>query len=128
MDVFPSIMEYLRIPVRDDWGLDGRSRLELSDAPATETEQCNLTKTKPVIALSGGYIFHEEGGELDECLSETTSFGRFHYNSGSHCAANEGNTSQAPPLCTNSDHCTPDSFTYSGIIGLAKDGHIVYGS
>ena len=54
MDVFPSIMEYLRLPVREEWSLDGHSRLEWALTP---TQECDLSRTKPAIALSGGYIF-----------------------------------------------------------------------
>ena len=28
MDVFPSVFEYLRLPIQDSWKLDGISRLE----------------------------------------------------------------------------------------------------
>ena len=36
-DIFPSIMEYLGLPVSDDWGLDGRSRIEWESPPSTST-------------------------------------------------------------------------------------------
>ena len=56
IDIFPSIMEYLRLPVRDEWDLDGKSRLKW---PLTAKEKCNLSKSKPVISLSGAYILNE---------------------------------------------------------------------
>ena len=57
LDVFPSIMEYLRLPIRDEWELDGKSRIEWESNPVSEKELCDLTYAKSVIALSGGYIF-----------------------------------------------------------------------
>ena len=89
MDGFPSVMEYLRIPIKDEWDLDGISRLAWETPQATQVDKCNLTKTKPVITLSGGYMFNSVDSErfdktqtettLDQCLSKTTDFGRFHY-------------------------------------------------
>ena len=37
MDVFPSLMEYLRIPIKDEWDLDGKSRLNWAE-PVTKKE------------------------------------------------------------------------------------------
>ena len=28
MDIFPSLFEYMRLPVKKEWDLDGRSRIE----------------------------------------------------------------------------------------------------
>ena len=66
MDVFPSIMEYLGLPVIEDWSLDGRSRLEWALTP---TQECDLSRTKPAIALSGGYIFDTK--DADTSIYET---------------------------------------------------------
>ena len=60
MDVFPSVMEYLNIPIKEEWDLDGKSRLEWV-TPMSEAEKCDLTKSKAVITLSGGYLFDNEG-------------------------------------------------------------------
>ena len=87
MDVFPSLMEYLRIPVKDEWDLDGKSRLNWAE-PVTESEKCEQTKTKAIITLSGGYLFDYDDPEdlvIDECLSSTSNNGQFHYTSWSHC-------------------------------------------
>ena len=40
MDGYPTVMEYLRIPVKEEWDLDGRSRIEWA---LSETEQCELS-------------------------------------------------------------------------------------
>ena len=108
MDLFPSVMEYLRLPLKEDWELDGKSRLEWKTIPLSERDVCDLDKTKPAIALSGGYIFDEleadnlnKYTEMDECLSSSTSTGRFHYNLWSQCTKKGKSpfTKEAPKLC-----------------------------
>ena len=42
MDVFPSVMEYLNIPIKEEWDLDGKSRLEWV-TPKSEIEKCDLS-------------------------------------------------------------------------------------
>ena len=93
--------------------------MDFVSPPATPNELCDLSRTKPVIALSGGYIFNSVDSDhldktsnasqlnLDECLSETTDFGRFHYSSWSHCAKTHSSASetQAPGLCEDSNEC-----------------------
>ena len=141
-------MEYLRIPIQDEWSLDGLSRIEWAAPPATPTEQCDLSRAAPAIALSGGYIFNGVDAEhldtsaeeaLDQCLSETTEFGRFHYRSWSHCASSDGSapSDQAPGHCDEACAADPTSFAvsqglgegadYRAVVGLARDGHLVYG-
>ena len=56
MDVFPSLMEYLRIPIEDEWKIDGKSRLQWEEEQ-TLTEKCDLTKEKAIMTLTGGYLF-----------------------------------------------------------------------
>ena len=63
MDVFPSLMEYLRIPIEDEWSIDGKSRIQWEEEK-TETEQCDLTKEKTIITLNGGYLL--EGASREE--------------------------------------------------------------
>ena len=58
LDVFPTVFEYLRLDVDEKWELDGKSRINFSLPPATSTDHCNLARAKPVIALSGAYIFN----------------------------------------------------------------------
>ena len=96
MDVFPSVMEYLGLEFKSDWDLDGRSRIEWQSPP----KSCDCSNTKPSIALSGGYIFNAaDSGSLntnlvlDECLSDTTDLGTFHYPLWSPCVATDGNAS-----------------------------------
>ena len=94
MDVFPSLFDYLRIPLKESWDLDGISRLKFADPPASPRELCELSRTHPAIALSGGYVFNAPDSEnmasnrdraVDQCLAEATDFGRFHYHSWSPC-------------------------------------------
>ena len=63
MDIFPSVFEYLRLPIKSEWQLDGKSRLEWSNPLATQTELCNLSKSKAVVTLSGGYMYSQEDGQ-----------------------------------------------------------------
>ena len=110
IDVFPSIMDYLRLPIDKDWDLDGRSRLEWALSPAQE---CDLSKTKPAIALSGGYIFDTHDADTnihmaqDQCLSRTTSTGMFHYDIHSPCIGrgSSATVEQAPKLCSEDPLC-----------------------
>ena len=68
MDLFPSVMEYLKIDVKPEWDIDGLSRLQWSNLPASQL--CDLSKTKPAIALSGGYIFDAHDADNIEEKSE----------------------------------------------------------
>ena len=54
MDVLPSILEYLRVPIKEEWDLDGVSRLKWA---SSSSQVCTLPFAMPGIALSGGYIF-----------------------------------------------------------------------
>ena len=60
MDVFPSIMEWLRIPVDSAWEIDGTSRL-LFDL--SSSEKCDLSETKPAVLLSGAYAYSAHDAE-----------------------------------------------------------------
>ena len=53
MDVYPSVIEYLGLEFAADWDLDGRSRIEWTSSP----EPCDLSNAKPVISVTGGYMF-----------------------------------------------------------------------
>jgi len=107
MDVFPSVMEYLRVPLKEEWKLDGRSRLQWAENN-TEVEKCELTHTKAVITLSGGYMLGNDGANdkiVDECLATATDFGQFHYTAWSHCAVAKTEEGKAPELCAKFDQC-----------------------
>lgn len=113
-------MEYLRHPAEEEWDLDGKSRL---DWLFHQEQECDLTYTKPVIALSGGYIFDSHDSEalaattnpaLDNCDSRATARGMFHYEKWSGCITDFG---------------VPSDFCNNGLclIGLARNGRLVYG-
>ena len=59
MDVFPSIMEWLKIPLDPNWEIDGKSRLQ----HLTETQMCDLSATLPAILLTGAYSFNAQDAE-----------------------------------------------------------------
>jgi len=104
------------------------------------------------IALSGVFFFNplnnqEEDAVLnetrlmDKCLSHPTAFGFYHYHIASPCLKKQhgiASTSQIPDFCPDDPQCakpnTKTFFVEKGypvkkleIIGLAKDGHIIYG-
>ena len=60
MDMFPSIMEWLRIPVDPAWDIDGKSRLQY-DLP--DSQKCDLSLTKPSILLTGAYAYSAHDAE-----------------------------------------------------------------
>ena len=60
MDIFPSVFDYLRLPVRQEWNVDGKSRVEWSEPPISDSQKCDLTGAKSVITLSGAYM-HDQG-------------------------------------------------------------------
>ena len=79
---------------------------------------------------------------LDECLSHPTPFGAYHYHMWSPCYK-KGNgyasTTVAPEMCKDHENCRKDPITfainaaftdtstYGTIIGVTRDGHLVYG-
>ena len=92
MDIFPSVMEWMRIPVDPTWEIDGKSRLQYE---LTNRKKCDLSETKPSILTTGAYSFSAHDAEniidqeqlaVDQCLSRTTNSGVFHYQLQSPCA------------------------------------------
>ena len=84
----------------------------------------------------------EEYRTLDVCLSHPSPFGQYHYHAWSPCLKTSwsGSTTDAPALCKDTDGCTLenlsqfildagyyDSSNNGGIIGIAKDGHLLVG-
>ena len=77
--------------------------------------------------------FTPEGG--DQCLSHPGGGGEFHYHTGSGCMLNppQGNVSNCSPTigCLNNVSYysiqTFSSYRTLTVIGIAKDGHIIYG-
>ena len=79
---------------------------------------------------------------LDECISHPTPYKEYHYHMWSPCAK-KGNgwasTSVAPSMCKDNPDCRTDpvgfaiakayqdTSTYGEILGITKDGHMVYG-
>ena len=79
---------------------------------------------------------------LDNCLTHPTPYGEYHYHMWSPCYK-KGNgyasTSVAPNMCKDTMECHKDPMqfainaaftdtsTYGEIIGVTKDGHLVYG-
>ena len=145
MDMFPSVMEWLRIPIDPAWDIDGKSRLQY-DLP--DSQKCDLSQTKPSILLTGAYAYSAHDAEnindesqlaVDQCLSRATDSGRFHYDIWSPCAVSGGSasTSVAPGLCSDDQTCSADQVDFSKqngytssepqLIGLARDGHLLYG-
>ena len=60
MDVFPSIMDWLKIPLDPSWEIDGKSRLQYE---ITKTQMCDLSATLPAILLTGAYSFNARDAE-----------------------------------------------------------------
>jgi len=121
--------------------------------PGGGTQTVQIT-TADGLALSGAYFFNGLNAEskdaveteistLDMCLSHTTPMGQYHYHIWSPCIRkNKGtwSSSTAPGSCTSYSSCKSDPYNfglqegYSGaykqnmeIIGIAKDGHVMYG-
>ena len=134
--------------------LDGTGYTEYTDSAAnpqpTPPSQLN---TASGIAISGAMIFNALAAEnrdavenewvtLDNCLTHPTPYGEYHYHMWSPCYK-KGNgyasTSVAPSMCkdTMACHLDPmqfainaaftDTSTYGEIIGVTKDGHLIYG-
>ena len=53
-------MEWLRIPVEQDWDIEGKSRLEFE---LSNSQKCDLSQTKPSILLTGAYTFNAHDAE-----------------------------------------------------------------
>ena len=66
MDVFPSIMEYLRIDVSPEMDIDGVSRIQWE---LSESDKCDLSQTIPSLLLSGAYMF--ETADADHIQNKT---------------------------------------------------------
>ena len=75
MDIFPSVMEYLRLEFKEDWNLDGRSRIVWQD----ERQECFHSEIQPVIALSGALIFDDSNEIQRQCPTMEITQGRLHY-------------------------------------------------
>ena len=136
--------------------LDGTGYTEYTDStenpmpPPTPSGQLD---TASGIAVSGAMIFNalalgnldaveNEWVTLDQCLTHPTPTKNYHYHMWSPCYK-KGNgyasTSVAPGMCKDDESCYSDpmSFainaaftdtsTYGEIIGLTKDGHLIYG-
>ena len=86
------------------------------------------------MTLTGGYMYtatdvsSTQDLKYDECLSRTDVDGNFHYQSFSSCISLY-QQNKVPLLCEESPNCRQDSKnnTGNGIIGIAEDGHLVYG-
>ena len=134
--------------------LDGTEYTEYTDSVAnsvpTPPSQLN---TASGIAISGAMIFNalasgnqdaveNEWVTLDECLTHPTPYGEYHYHMWSPCYK-KGNgwasTTVAPDMCKDNMACHldpmtyainaafTDTSTYGEIIGVTKDGHLIYG-
>lgn len=107
------------------------------------------------IAVSGANIFNalaagnadaveNEWVTLDQCLTHPTPFSEYHYHMWSPCAHKSNgwaSTSVAPDMCKDLEACRTDpigfavekgwtdsgSYGYGDIVGLSKDGHLIYG-
>ena len=77
---------------------------------------------------------------LDMCLSHPTPQGYYHYHSWSPCIKGSGSKEVAPGACADNEKCSNKEFfdltldlaykdkaNYGGIIGVAKDGHLIVG-
>jgi hypothetical protein len=102
------------------------------------------------IALSGAQIFNGLDGNgldavqneyrsLDLCLSHPSPFGQYHYHSWSNCIHN-GSKTTIPGKCIDNSGCVDNALewgrmdgwadtygNFGGIVGVAKDGHPIYG-
>ena len=75
MDIFPSVMEYLGLEFKEEWNLDGRSRIVWQD----EKQECFHSEIQPVIALSGALIFDDINKIQRQCPTMEITQGRLHY-------------------------------------------------
>jgi len=103
------------------------------------------------IALTGGAIFNGLAGgnvdaveneldTLDNCLMHASPTGEEHYHSLSPCIKSGSITSTTvkPGLCQETSDCINDGHAwsrtnwsdtnnYGGVVGIARDGHVIYG-
>ena len=101
-------MEWLRIPIEEEWGIDGKSRIQFE---LQNSEKCDLSKTKPSILLTGAYAYSAHDAEnirdsnqlsVDQCLSRTTASGNFHYPIWPTCGVSGGSSlTSVPGLCSD---------------------------
>jgi hypothetical protein len=101
------------------------------------------------VALTGAQLFNGLSGEftdavefekctLDQCLTHPTPYGEYHYHSWSPCI-NRSSKTTTPGKCKDDESCMKnpveygrnlgwtDTSNWGGIVGVAKDGHIIYG-